>query len=409
MRRSSPGYPVLLSVIPLVGCGAEEATHGADAVPAWEVTGEVRIGSVDDPEYALTYVSSLGVDDEGSIYTLHPQEQVVRRFDTAGTLLGTIGGRGDGPGELQNAYTMGFLDDTLWILDFNGYEFSFFRPDGDFIRSFGVPFGSTENFMEAQPPRARGLLDDGTIHGAPPAFSNLIAEGVLTHDQPYLLDTAGNVTDTLPAIPFGESQWAIFDPDNPRRGGMYRSQPFAEGPMWAFVPGERAIIVVDREVPADEVEPAVVVNKLAFDGDTVFSVLIPYEPLSIEPAEVDSIMTTAVPEDGLFGATRATATEWARGALHVPPHKPGVTGMMLTDEGRIWLGRQPDAAGRKTWTILDAEGRAIGDLELRSTFRPMALAGDIVWGVETDDLDIPYVVGVRFRRDGAPREALEGA
>lgn len=409
MRRSSPGPPVLLlSVLPIVACGAEEAVRQADAVPTWEAIGEIRIGSVDDPEYALTYVSSLDVADEGSIFTLHPQEQVVRRFDTAGALLGTIGGNGDGPGEFQNAYTMGFVGDTLWILDFNGYEFSFFRADGDFIRSFGVPFGSTEDFREAQPPRARGLLDDGTIHGAPPAFSNLIAEGVLTHDRPYLLDAAGNVTDTLPAVPFGESQWAIFDPDDPRRGGMYRSQPFAEGPIWSFVPGERAIIVIDRAVPADGVEPAVVISKLAFDGDTVFSVSVPYEPRSIEPQEVDSIMATAVPEDGMLGVTRAKATAWARATLHVPPHKPGVTAMMLTDEGKIWLGRQPDASGRKIWTILAADGAAIGDLELRSTFRPMAVAGDLVWGVEMDELDVPYVIGVRFRRDTALLESVDG-
>lgn len=262
--------------------------------------------------------------------------------------------------------------------------------------------------MAAQPPRAAGLLDDGTIHGAPPAFSHLIAEGVLTHHQPYLLDADGTVTDTLPAVPFGESQWAIFDPDDPRRGGMYRSQPFAEGPIWSFVPGERAIIVADRKIPPDGVKPAVTISKLAFDGDTLFSVSVPYEPRSIEPAEVDSIMETAVPEGGVLGVTRAKATEWARATLHVPPHKPGVTGMMLTDEGKIWLGRQPDASGSKVWTILDADGTTIGALKLRSTFRPMAAVGDLVWGVETDELDVPYVIGVQFRRDAAPLESLDG-
>lgn len=409
MRRSSPGFPVLLLVVlSIVACGANESARQADAVPIWEAIEEIRIGSVDDPEYALTYVGSLEVGEDGSIYTLHPQEQVVRRFDTAGTRLGTIGGKGDGPGEFQNAYNMGFVGDTLWVLDFSGYQFSFFTPDGEFIRSFGVPFGSTEDLTEAPPPRAAGLLDDGTIHGAPPAFSNLITEGVLTHHQPYLLDADGTVTDTLPAVPFGESQWAIFDPDDPRRGGMYRSQPFAEGPIWSFVPGERAVIVVDREVPADGVEPAVEISKLSFDGDTIFSVSVPYEPRSIEPAEVDSIMETAVPEGGALGVTRAKATEWARATLHVPPHKPGVTGMMLTDEGDIWLGRQPDASGWKVWTILDGDGAAIGDLELRSTFRPMAVAGDLVWGVEMDELDVPYVIGVRFRRDAAPLESVDG-
>ena len=59
-------------------------------MPEWSAELELRIGSVDDPEYSLTRLRSLDVAPDGTIYTLHPMEQVVRRFDADGSLLGLI-------------------------------------------------------------------------------------------------------------------------------------------------------------------------------------------------------------------------------------------------------------------------------------------------------------------------------
>jgi hypothetical protein len=167
------------------------------AAPEWSVTLDLRIGSVDDPEYALTAFRSMEVGTDGTIYTLHPTERLIRRFDAQGTLLGVSGGSGDGPGEFQNPGPMGLIADTLWVLDYRGYRFSFFGPGGEHLSSFTVPYGSIEDPFAIQPPRASGLLFDGTVWGEPPAFSNLIADGTITHRTLLAMTRDGQVTDTL--------------------------------------------------------------------------------------------------------------------------------------------------------------------------------------------------------------------
>ena len=96
----------------------------AGDMPEWSAELELRIGSLDDPNYSLTYMRSLEVAADGTMYTLHTQEQVVRMFAADGSFKALIGGRGSGPGEFENAAVMGWVADTLWVLDFRGYRFS---------------------------------------------------------------------------------------------------------------------------------------------------------------------------------------------------------------------------------------------------------------------------------------------
>lgn len=141
----------------LAGCGGNGSSSGTlSDLPIRSSELELRVGSVDDPEYALTYFRAVETGRDGTMYTLHRMDQEVRVFGPDGTALGTIGGRGDGPGELQNAAAMGWVGDTLWVLDYRGYRFNQYDASGEFLGSFIVPYESGER-GEAGPPRARGL------------------------------------------------------------------------------------------------------------------------------------------------------------------------------------------------------------------------------------------------------------
>ncbi len=113
------------------------------------------------------------------MYTLHPMENQVRVHSASGQFVGTIGRPGEGPGEFKSVGVMGWVGDTLWVLDFGLYRYSYFSPDGEFLRSVTVPvdLGSTP---DERPPRPIGMLTDGTILATPPAWSHLIASGELT-------------------------------------------------------------------------------------------------------------------------------------------------------------------------------------------------------------------------------------
>lgn len=99
---------------------------------------DLRVGSIDDEAMALTFFDGLEVGRDGRIYTLHPQESLIRIHEANGEPVGTIGGPGDGPGEFRSPRAMGWRGDSLWVLDFRTYRFSYFNADGQFPTWFGM-------------------------------------------------------------------------------------------------------------------------------------------------------------------------------------------------------------------------------------------------------------------------------
>lgn len=394
LRRSLLAAPLIPA-----SCGAPWDAPDELVVTEWTATQDLRIGSVDDPDYSLTFFRTMEVGPNGTMYTVHPQEQLVRVFAPDGSIRTTIGGRGDGPGEFQNVVTIGWVADTLWLLDGNGYRFSQFTADGKFLGSFSVPFVAGSDPRAIQPPRAGGMLFDGTIHGSPPAFSSQVAEGTLTHHVPMLMTREGVVTDTLPAIPFGRNQWAVTNPDAPQRGGLYMHQPFADGPLWEFASSEAALVILTRTAASSLDEAVFVISKVSFDGDTLFSRGYRYVPVPTRLEVMDSILDDVgerLGERGLFGATAAQVRGWAALSLYQPPFEPPVRAMILGRDGTIWLDRGAgEIDGMNHWLVLDADGRPFAGLDLPARLTVLKVVPPYLWASENDESDVPYLV--RFR------------
>jgi hypothetical protein len=413
-KRSRSSVGVLLAIGAL-GCapGGDDASPATYAgyeagsprlvewstAPEWSAEQELRIGSVDDSLYALTDVRFMEVGPDGTMYTLHPSERVIRIFDASGTLLSVLGGQGDGPGEFQSPGAMGMFADTLWVLDFRGYRFSFFSLAGTYLSSLTVPYASIQDPYTIQPPRAYGILFDGTVYGEPPAFSSMVADGTLTHRLIMPMTRDGQVTDTLPPIAFGRNQWAISEPDG--SGGFYRAQPFPDGPMSSLASDERALFIVDRGAPTAPTDATFRVSKLSFEGDTLFSTVVDFDPVPVEAAEVDSILDSVgsfMAERGIFGVTAAQARALAEATLYRPAFKAGAINFRLAKNGDVWLGGGRNVSGLEEWLVLDRNGAPVGRLPLPGGVRPLVVDPPLLWGVEVDEFDVPYVVRYRMTR-----------
>jgi hypothetical protein len=369
------------------------------AAREWSAALDLRIGSVDDSVYALTAFTRMEVGTDGTMYTLHGSERVVRMFDRDGSLLGVLGGPGEGPGEFQSPGPMGWLADTLWVLDYRGYRFSLFSPAGAYLSSFSVPFATIDDPAEIQPPRASGLLFDGTVWGEPPAFSNMVADGTITHRTLLAMTRDGEVGDTLGSVAIGRNQWGISEPESERQAGMYRNQPYADGPLWWFAADEHALIVVDREAPASPELATLRVSKIGFDGDTLFAVVVAFEPLAIDAAEVDSILDAvgeSLAQSPFFGVTPARGRVIAEATLYRPALRPGATELRIAKDGGIWIAGVPDGLGRTEWLVLDRDGRPTGRVGLSSRVNPLVIEPPLLWGAERGELDVPYVVRYRI-------------
>jgi hypothetical protein len=102
-----------------------------------------RAGGDDEEDVLFGVLSSVAVDDEGTVYALDMQLSQVNVFDRDGNLLRTIGREGEGPGEFRRASSM-FLapDGNVGVLQQMPGKVVLLTPDGKPAGDFNGPKGT---------------------------------------------------------------------------------------------------------------------------------------------------------------------------------------------------------------------------------------------------------------------------
>lgn len=112
-RIPAPRLPVLLFVA-LSGCSLPENTGALVDVPLdWRVEAVWTRGGTDDPTLQLSLLQpyQLAAVQGGAVAVLDWREAVIHVIDSLGTDQGTIGRKGDGPGELQRPFGIATTSD----------------------------------------------------------------------------------------------------------------------------------------------------------------------------------------------------------------------------------------------------------------------------------------------------------
>jgi len=393
----------LYTVLPLAALACAEGAGGGDPFAAFTMPAveELRIGTADDSVDTFTYFRELEVGPDGTIYTGHRQDHEIRMHDPSGALIGSVGREGEGPGEFDGIGPMGIVGDTLWVLDNGLYRISFFDLRGNLLGMRRVPIELGGPGPGAEPPRPTGLLRDGTIVGASPAWSHLVAAGEITQQAIVGMDTTGAAGDTIATYSLINSVWEI---SNHAQGqayfGSYRNQPFTDTEIVQLSDYDMIGVRVDRSPPEADGAATFGVTIWRIDGDTVFSRRYAYEPIPLRTTIVDSIIDEFAEgvANSAFLAGRATkeqAEEWARAGLYVPTYHPPVSALVIARDGTLWLRGEELGEPTVRWRILSAEGDPMGVVELPAGFRMMYADGLQVWGSEAGELDVPQIVRYR--------------
>jgi hypothetical protein len=83
----------------------------------WTLERENRIGSLADAPDSFGRIRSVVLDSESNIFVADALGRRVVTFDSTGAYVRTIGRPGAGPGEFEQPYSLGWLGDTLLVLD----------------------------------------------------------------------------------------------------------------------------------------------------------------------------------------------------------------------------------------------------------------------------------------------------
>ncbi|MEX2283468.1 MAG: 6-bladed beta-propeller [Gemmatimonadota bacterium] len=348
--------------------GAVRVLNPADGIwsepEQWRIVEDLRIGRAEGigPD-VFGRVSAVGISPQGSILVIDGQAQEVRVFDGGGDHVRTIGRKGSGPGEFQNAHGLAWDDrGRLWVADAGNNRYSVFDSLGNHLferqtANRGVVF-----------PWLGGFGRDGFLYEVG-ARSGPTGESVFTY---FRMDSAGAIADSLPKL---------------------ENRPASALPMALFGLAPRLTFRFD---PAGHVWFGFTsdyrIYQRSFAGDTLRIIERAVARVPVTEQEKDSIVRELAAGPPGFGRA------------DIPATMPAFDRIFVDSEGHLLIhaiGRADDRG--RVFDVFDAEGRYLGPAtnDVTWTIFPVlpVFARDHVLGVTTDSLGIHYVVRARIQRE----------
>lgn len=359
---------------------------------------EVSIGELDGPEeYLFGNVYAIAVDDDRRVYVLDFQAKQVRVFDSEGHHLRTLGGRGEGPGELGSAVSVAALSDgRVLIQDHSGYHVEVYGPDGSYLEQW--QYGAAGVIYPQKP---LSVDQDGRIHVAAAASS----KARFAFYQVVVLGSDGTRLDTLdpPGNDFQPPSVKIPFP-TPIAGHTSAPYPvpLTARRYWTVHPNGHFLTGISTDYRID-----------LQHGNGVLRIERAYEPAPISESERSHY------SDDLTSSIRRTQSDWSWNGPPVPETKPPFRGLIAGRDGRIWVwlwteahevenaDHDPDDPGSRatTWRsplrydAFRADGAYLGVLVVPDdvAYQPdPVFNGDHVWAVTRDELGVQRVVRYRI-------------
>ncbi|MEX0893088.1 MAG: hypothetical protein WEB88_13050 [Gemmatimonadota bacterium] len=356
--RDSAGIQIVESAAPLRS-GAEERAFPAE--PALQI-GELE----EEGPYLFHSVRTALLLQDGGILVADGGARELRYFDAGGEHIRTVGGQGGGPGEFMAMAVPHLLPgDSVVVPDMGRRSIHIVDPDGAAVRTWGRMGGGVLPGGRAL--RSAIMRPDGPSDGYSRDSVALV-----------LQDQADATLDTIARLPGGESWSAV------RQQGELTMVEAGTIPF-----GLRQNVENDGERIYHGDGSSFQVTVRALDGTVqrLARIMRPRLP-------VDDALWARYRETELAGASAAgrSAVENRLGTFPRPDSVPAFMQILTTRDGGLWLQHYPlPGDSTSTWSMLDADGRWLGDVTTPPRFRVTDARADTVLGVWRDELDVSYI------------------
>lgn len=353
---------------------------------------ELSIGEVEGPdEYLFGRIGSIAVDKDRSVYVFDQQAREVRVFDPEGGYVRTLGGPGQGPGELQQPEAMALLPDgRVVVRDPGNARLQIYGPDEESVEEWPYVPAFYSN-------RPLWTDDRGRTYVAARDLADPTGFG---RDLLAVFDPDGTPRDTV-APPHGDFEAETVTGERDGARATY-GVPFAPRAIWVvhpsghFVSGISSSYAIDLEVP-----------------DGVLRMEREYEPARVFPREADHARARTERGIGM------TVPGWTWDGPSIPDTKPPFTGLYPGRDGRLWVAVSTEAREVENedhdpdspfsmplvwrsplrFDVFEADGTYLGAVNPPEDFSSSPFPvfdGDDVWAVSRDDLGIQRVVRYRI-------------
>jgi len=373
----------------------------------WPVSSEpiVELGGGIEPEVPLLRVTGIAPLGDGRVVVGMNAPPQVLVFEENGSLVGSLGGEGDGPGEYASVFSLADLPgDSIGVWDPYRRRLLVFTEDGrpereiDFSSVVPIPLGAATNvgvesgftWLLASAEGDLILFPEGAVAGV---TERTVARPAM---PARWVDLNGAVLSTSPPIPGMEV--LLGDPIGPI--------PVPFGARTYAVAVGKELIVGTAEAPELQV--------FGPEGTLTRIIRWPDQPRDISGpflATWSDLAEEWASEAGPLGAVLETLPKAERW--------PAYMDIIASDLGEVIVGRYPGPIGvwpmrrqddspdilrptlrmpERDWMVFDSNGALVAIFRTPEGFEPSMVRDSVIWGVFTDDLDIESVRAYHLTR-----------
>ena len=343
----------------------------------WQVVEEMRIGS--DTSYdAILFgnIHSFDVDEQGRVFALDGQSQEIHIFDSDGAHIQTIGGRGTGPGEFEDASAVDVSrNGEIWVMEMGRGQLSILDAYGDYLRIESIggvgwsqwPYRGGFDLLGRYNALIRSFHDEGTT------------ESFARFDQSL------TPLDTIPVPKKPDTEYFSNE-----AGDMQVAVPYQGSIDWCFAPNGNL-----WTLQTDQYELA----EITGHGETLRRVTKEYESIRVTAED-----RTKLGQRMEWFTEQGGKVDWSK----IPKTRPVVSSLFCDDEANLWVRRvtiDSDDDGESEgplYDLFDPEGRYLGMLKFPFDLSSYPIVrGEILYGIAEDELGAAIIVRARIERPTA--------
>jgi len=354
------------------------------SAPVLHVIGEpdVQVGSVDGPsEASFSRVTDLAIGGNGWIIVSDAVAGDLRVFDANGSYQLTLGGQGDGPGEFSIAPAIvGVSGDTVFAFDAGAARLTSFTLGGDLVDIKTIH--ETEGRAVAVVRQRNGSFLAQTRWVSP------VGPELFPHDMRLELDSVAvlrlnadaEIMDTLLVMPDRRRLRIVQD----RGGGvMSTMETITPYQPQAFVRSDGEKVIVAR---SDSMRVRFLSEGGGVQGGV--NVLGVQNPASAEEIRTrqEARLRAANGDEPINPIVRQVNLDY------LPERLPAFANIVVSEGGDIWVALSEfDLSEGYDWLVLSPDGELRGQVRTPPSLRLFRVTDRAIFGVWSDELDVPYV------------------
>ncbi len=340
----------------------------------WEIVEEMRFGTGRDSIF-FSSIISLDVDNQGRLYVLDSQTQQIFIFNSKGGFVGTVGSKGPGPGEFENATAVDVSEaGEIWVMEMQLGKLTVLDAQGNYLRTERV--NSTGWDYRPYP----GGFDRVGNYNAVTLCYDYEEEETKTMLARF--DPSFTPIDTV-AIPQSPVEIEFFEHIDSDGGSYSIPVPFHGSFEWIFSARGNVWTLYTGTYELVEMTPG---------GVPLRRVTKEFEPLPVTDTDRENVQRMF----DWFRNQGGTIDE-----TRIPRNKPIVDNLFGDDEGNLWVMHSEPGDTGSRFDIFNAAGQFLGEVNLSFVLEihsGVKVQDGILFGVTEDEDRGEIVVRSRIQR-----------